>query len=138
VHLGWANGADLDLHVIDPDGVEIFTRHPSGYRAPPPPALPDPNGPAGAALLDGDANAGCVIDGREAENVVWPTAPASGHYIVRVDAASLCGLPYSDWLVERVVDGVVVASARGEAIDADTRGEHDVGAGRTALEFDVP
>jgi hypothetical protein len=138
VHLLWKDDADLDLHVVDPDGVEIFSRHPSGYRAPPPPALPDPNGPANAGLLDGDSNASCVIDGRNQENVVWKVAPASGHYIVRVDAASLCGLTYADWRVEQVVDGNVVASASGEAIDADTRGAHDAGAGRTALEFDVP
>jgi hypothetical protein len=138
ISLVWNNNADLDLHVVDPDGVEIFSRHPSGYRPPPPPALPDPTAAENAPLLDLDSNAQCVIDGHDQENVVWKLAPASGHYIVRVDAASLCGLPYSDWRVDRYVDGAVVASASGEAIDADTRGEHDAGAGRTALEFDVP
>jgi len=138
IHLAWNGDADLDLHVVDPDGAEIWSRHPTGYQQPPPPALPDPNGPATAPFLDGDSNAACVIDGRNEENVVWRMAPASGHYVVRVDAASLCGLPYSDWRVDRVVDGGVVASAGGEAIDSDTRGAHDAGAGRTALEFDVP
>jgi hypothetical protein len=138
VHLSWSGDADLDLHVVDPDGVEIFSRHPSGYRAPPPPALPDPAAAANAPFLDGDSNAGCAIDGRDQENVVWKLAPASGHYVVRVDAASLCGLVYADWRVDRIVDGSVIASASGEAIDADTHGTHDAGAGRTALEFDVP
>lgn len=138
VHLGWHGDADLDLHVVTPDGVEIWSRHPSGYRAPPPPAVPDPNGPAMAPLLDGDSNAQCVIDARDQENVVWKLPPAPGHYVVRVDAASLCGLGAADWIVERVVDGSVVVSASGEALDADTRGAHDEGAGRTALEFDVP
>ena len=138
LHLVWNGDADLDLHVLDPDGAEIWSRHPTGYQPPPPPALPDPNGPANAPYLDGDSNAGCVIDGRNQENVVWQKAPDGGHYVVRVDAASLCGLPYSDWRVERVVDGSVVASAAGEALDSDTRGAHDAGAGRTALEFDVP
>ena len=59
------------------------------------------------------------------------------HRARRCGVAVRAGL-FADWLVERLVDGAVVASARGEAIDADTRGEHDVGAGRTALEFDVP
>ncbi len=138
IHLVWNDDADLDLHVVDPDGAEIWARHPNGYQPPPPPALPDPNGPANAAILDGDSNGGCVIDGRDQENVVWRQPPASGHYIVRVDAASLCGLAYADWRVERVVDGNVVASAAGEAVDTDTRGAHEQGAGRTALEFDVP
>lgn len=138
ISLSWNGSADLDLHVVDPDGVEIFARHPSGYRPPPPPAIPDPTAADNAPLLDDDSNAACVVDARDQENVVWKLAPASGHYVVRVDAASLCGLPYADWRVDRVVDGAAVASASGEAIDADTRGEHDAGAGRTALEFDVP
>jgi len=138
VNLSWRGDADLDLHVVDPDGVEIFARHPSGYRPPPPPALPDPTAAMNAPLLDGDSNAGCVIDGRNQENVVWPMAPASGHYVVRVDAASLCGLPYADWRVQQFVGGALAATASGEAVDADTRGTHDAGAGRTALEFDVP
>ena len=138
VHLAWTGDADLDLHVVDPDGVEIFSRHPSGYRPPPPPALPDPGAAADAPLLDGDSNAGCLLDGRDQENVVWKLAPASGHYVVRVDAASLCGEAYADWRVEEILGGAVVASASGEAVGADTRGSHDAGAGRTALEFDVP
>ncbi len=138
IHLVWNGDADLDLHVIDPDGAEIWSRHPTGYQPPPPPALPDPNGPADAPYLDGDSNAACAIDGRDQENVIWRQSPMSGHYVVRVDAASLCGLAYSDWRVDRVVDGSVVASATGEAIDSDTRGAHDAGAGRTALEFDGP
>jgi hypothetical protein len=138
VSLSWNGAVDLDLHVVDPDGVEIFARHPSGYRPPPPPALPDPTAAMDAPLLDDDSNAGCAIDGRNQENVVWMMAPASGHYVVRVDATSLCGLAYSDWRVEELVDGAPVASASGEATDADTRGTHDAGAGRTALEFDVP
>jgi hypothetical protein len=138
ISLSWSVDADLDLHVVDPDGVEIFSRHPTGYRPPPPPGLPDPTAAMNAPLLDGDSNAGCAIDGRDLENVVWKLAPQSGHYVVRVDATSLCGLPYADWTVSQLVDGGVVATARGEAIDADTRGAHDQGAGRTALEFDVP
>jgi hypothetical protein len=138
VHLSWHGDADLDLHVITPDGVEIWSRHPSGYQAPPPPAMSDPAAAAMAPLLDLDSNAKCVIDGRNQENVVWKSAPASGHYVVRVDAASLCGLAFAEWRVQQIVGGAVVAGATGQAVDADTHGPHDQGAGRTALEFDVP
>ena len=138
VHLAWSDNADLDLHVVDPDGVEIFFRHPTGYQPPPPPALPDPTAAANAPLLDGDSNGGCVIDGRDQENVVWSMAPMPGHYIVRVDAASLCGTAYADWRVDEILGGSIVATARGEAVSSDTRGDHDLGSGRTALEFDVP
>src|SRR5581483_3556526 len=91
VHLEWDSDADLDLHVIDSDGVEIWSGHPSGYRPPPPPALPDPDVAKLAPQLDVDSNAQCRIDGRNQENVAWSMAPAAGHYVVRVDAASLCG-----------------------------------------------
>jgi hypothetical protein len=138
VHLAWRGPADLDLHVIDPAGVEIYAGHPSAYQPPPPPALPDPNGPAHAAQLDLDSNADCDFDGRDQENVVWPTAPPSGHYIVRVDAPSLCGAALAAWQVDVRVDGNVRASASGEALDSDTRGTHRAGAGRTALELDLP
>lgn len=36
VSLSWDNGADLDLHVVDPHGVEIFKRNPNSYEPPPP------------------------------------------------------------------------------------------------------
>jgi hypothetical protein len=138
VRLGWQGNADLDLHVIAPDGVEIWSGHPSGYQPPPPPALPDPAAAAMAAQLDADSNAGCVIDGRDQENVVWSHPPPSGHYIVRVDAPSLCGDALAAWRVDVVVGGAVTASATGEALGSDTRGDHRQGAGRTALEFDLP
>lgn len=137
VHLDWDADADLDLHVIDSDGVEIWTGHPSGYRPPPPPALPDPDVAKRAPQLDVDSNAQCRIDGRNQENVVWSTAPAAGHYLVRVDAASLCGQVEANWRVAVTRDGRSIASASGTAVDADTRGTHGTGDGRTALTFDL-
>jgi hypothetical protein len=138
IHLGWSGRADLDLHIVDPDGVEIWARHPSGYQAPPPPALPDPVAAAMAAQLDADSNGGCIFDGRDQENVVYASAPASGHYVVRVDAVSLCGAVFADWQVTVLVDGATRAGASGEAVDADTQGSHAGGAGRTAVTFDLP
>ena len=119
VHLEWHGTADLDLHLVDPSGVETWARHPDG-------------------LLDVDSNAQCLFDGRDQENIVFATAPPAGHYVVRVDAFSLCGATLADWRVDVLRDGAVVATASGEAGDADTREAHDKGAGRTALELDVP
>ena len=138
IHLAWSGRADLDLHVVDPDGVEIWARHPSGYQPPPPPALPDPVAQAAAPQLDADSNAGCIFDGRDQENVIYTSAPASGQYIVRVDAASLCGAPFADWQVAVIVAGVTRYGASGEAVDADTQGSHAAGAGRTAVTFTLP
>jgi hypothetical protein len=139
IHLAWSGRADLDLHVVDPDGVEIWARHPSGYQPPPPPALPDPVAAAAAPELDADSNSGCIFDGRDQENVIYTSAPASGTYIVRVDAASLCGAPFADWMVAVITTGGVTSyGASGEAVDADTQGSHAAGAGRTALTFTLP
>lgn len=139
IHLAWSGRADLDLHVVDPDGVEIWARHPSGYQAPPPPALPDPVAAAAAPALDADSNGDCVFDGRDQENVVYARGPASGTYIVRVDAASLCGAPFADWSVSVIASGgATTHAASGEAVDADTQGSHAAGAGRTAVTFTLP
>ena len=62
----------------------------------------------------------------------------SGHYAVRVDAASLCGQPIANWTVQAVLDGNTIGEASGVALDADTRGSHGLGAGVLALQFDVP
>jgi len=62
VTLRWNTPVDLDLHVIDPLGEEIYFRYtfsPSG------------------GTLDVDANAGCTND-TPVENVFWPTGGAPG------------------------------------------------------------
>lgn len=138
VHLEWDADADLDLHVVDPTGVEIWSGHPSGYQPPPPPALPDPNGAANAARLDADSNSDCVIDGRDQENVVYTEPPPSGHYVVRVDAFSLCRQAETAWHVVVLQAGQAIAAATGSAYDDDTRPPHGSGAGVTALELDLP
>ncbi len=138
ITLRWDTASDLDLHVVDPSGVEIWARKPNAYRPPPPPAQPDPDGPKNAAQLDFDSNAGCVIDGRNQEDVIYPLEPAPGRYTVRVDAFSLCGQSYANWRVEAIHDGQSIGAAAGIASDADTRGAHDEGAGLTALQLDVP
>jgi hypothetical protein len=122
--LRWDTEADLDLHVTAPDGSVIWKG--------------DPSPPPGAALLDFDSNAGCVIDGRRQENVRWTSAPPSGHYQVRVDTFSLCAETFADWSVEARLAGKLVGHAAGESVETDADLPHDRGAGVLALELDVP
>jgi hypothetical protein len=91
-----------------------------------------------------DSDAACDIDGRNQENVVWQDAPPPGHYIVRVDAFSLCGQVSADWEALATYNGEVFpkddenpADVFGVATDASTRGAHGAGAGVTAFEFDL-
>jgi hypothetical protein len=71
ITLRWESNADLDLHVIEPDGTEIYYAN---------------GGPTSSGgQLDKDSNRGCVLDGA-VENVFWPEqSPAPpGTYTVQV------------------------------------------------------
>lgn len=134
VTLSWDRDANLDLHVVDPNGAEIYWGDQS--TQPPPPATSVDGGPYG--YVDDDSNANCVIDGLNREDAIWPNRPPSGQYTVRVDAASLCGQPVADWTVRAVLHGKQIAQASGVSTDAATRGSHGSGSGVTALQFTVP
>lgn len=138
ITLTWDNAADLDLHVIDPRGVEIWKRNINSYESPPPDMPEAPNAPRPGGILDFDSNAACVADGRRAENVVYADAPPSGRFAVRVDTSSLCGMPISHWRVEGFLAGASIGAAEGLSTELDTRFPHDRGAGVLALELDVP
>ncbi len=139
ISLSWNDGADLDLHVVLPTGIEIFKRNPTEYERPPASAGPVPAGaPTDGGVLDRDSNAQCIPDGRRAENVVWAEAPPTGHYVVRVDTYSLCGEVSAYWRVVARLDGRVVGESRGISTDTDVRFEHNRGGGVLALELDVP
>ncbi|HEX2449961.1 MAG TPA: hypothetical protein VHJ69_02410 [Gemmatimonadales bacterium] len=85
VTLSWDSDSDVDLHVIDPAGEEIYYAH---TRA------------ASGGELDLDSNAGCSIDGVRNENITWPVGAAPrGTYTVRVDYWSSCGVPSTSYSV---------------------------------------
>jgi hypothetical protein len=138
ITLSWDTESDLDLHVVDPDGMEIWARNINSAMKPPVGSPPDPMAQAAAGTLDFDSNANCVIDGRRVENVVYTMGPPPGHYRVRVDAFSLCGEAVAHWTLEARHHDQVFARAHGTATDFDTRFGHDLGAGVLALELDEP
>jgi hypothetical protein len=140
ISLDWDTQADLDLHVVLPSdgdaGVnEIWSRKPSGL----------PSGTANATYEDGraagyldfDSNSQCVLDGRRVENVIFPTAAPSGHFVVRVDTFSLCAEETARWRVRVFAqDSSTPLVAYGQSIQTDTRFRHGQGAGVQALTFD--
>ncbi len=132
VTLSWDVDANLDLHVVDPTGAEIFW----GDQSSEPPLGGVDGGSYG--YVDGDSNANCVIDGLDKEDAIWPGTPPPGQYTVRVDAASMCGQPIAHWTVSAVFRGKPLGQASGVATDASTRGSHGAGSGVLAMQFTVP
>jgi hypothetical protein len=135
IALVWDTGADLDLHVVDPRGVEVFARNISSYE--PGPTKEAPGTPHDGGVLDIDSNAGCVADGRRSENVVWLEPPPAGHYVVRVDTFSMCDEDIATWRASAWLRGERLAAREGVSTQADVRFSHDRGAGVLAFELDV-
>lgn len=93
VTIHWQGKNDLDLHVIDPAGEEIFYSHKES---------------ASNGKLDVDANAACGTQmDRPVENIFWPDGGApSGNYKVLVNYYENCGDPMETaYVIELKVDG---------------------------------
>ena len=138
VSLWWDTESDLDLHVVDANGTEIWAGNLNSYDA----YAATPTTDAGAwnegGILDFDSNAACVIDGRCNENVVWSATPPAGTYLARVDTFSLCGNTAGRWTVEAFLNGASLGRAEGEAVASDQRFTKGKGSGLAALSVTVP
>jgi hypothetical protein len=139
LRLRWDTDADLDLHLLLPNGEEIYAGNINAQVAPAPgqPAS-DPGAFRAAGQLDLDSNAGCVIDGRREERIVFPSEPAAGEYVVRVATASLCAESAAHFQVEAVLHGSTIGAAEGFSLPVDTRFAGGRGAGARAFSFRVP
>jgi hypothetical protein len=138
VSLDWDAPVDLDLHVQVPadndDGfVVVWAKARSAGHLNPDGLPKTPDG-----VLDFDSNAGCQIDGRGREYVVWTGEPPSGHYIVRVDAFSLCGHMSAAWHAVAYSDLDDLGEASGVFTDTIRRKPPTADSGLTAFEFDYP
>jgi hypothetical protein len=92
VSLSWDADSDVDLHVVDPAGDEIFY----GRRE-----------SASGGKLDLDSNAGCEIDRIRNENITWPVGRAPrGQYTVRVDYWANCGVQQTNYTVRVISQGI--------------------------------
>lgn len=108
VNITWDSKADVDLHVLDPSGAEIYWAGRSS---------------ATGGQLDLDSNAGCASDGPRAENIFWATGLVAprGEYIVRVDYWSSCTSVTTNYVVTvnvkgrppRVFSGVLTGTGDG-------------------------
>ena len=99
VVLRWNANSDVDLHVWDAKGNEIY--------------FADPQSEEGGRL-DLDSNPACNIDGVNQEVISWPLGRAPlGEYRVEVHYWSDCGVPRSDYNVTMMVRGRTVETANG-------------------------
>lgn len=139
VELQWDTESDLDLHVLVPDGTELWSGNLNTYTVPPPGAsAPDPDAYRQGGTLDLDSNGNCVLDGRRAEQASWPAQPASGTYSARVATASLCSESVAHWTLEVWLAGQLLQRVQGLSQSGDTRLGAGLGAGVLAVEFSVP
>jgi hypothetical protein len=93
ISVAWDDSADVDLHVVDPNGEHIYF----GNRT-----------VSSGGTLDLDANAACTRTPPPGggdptfvsnENVVWPFGKAiPGQYVVYLHYWSACGLPQTNWV----------------------------------------
>jgi len=119
VSVGWNTATDVDLHVVEPNGNEVYygaTTSPSGGQ------------------LDVDSNAACGIDNINTENIRWNTTAPNGTYIVRVDYWSACQVTGSTNFTVTVVNGGQRTTFNGSfaANQADAGGS---GSGREITRF---
>ncbi|WP_309709278.1 hypothetical protein [Pseudolysinimonas sp.] len=121
VSVSWDVDSDLDLHVVEPNGEEIFW---------------DALTSASGGDLDLDSNAGCMIDSVRNENVTWEegTAPA-GEYTVRIDLWSSCEVTPTRYVVTVVVLGQVTRTITGSVDGPGDEGH--VGSGEVVATFVV-
>lgn len=138
VTLEWDGAADLDLHVVAPDGGEAWSGDPNTWEPPPPGTPVDPNAWRSGGILDRDGNAACHRDARPREDVIWTMPPPRGRYVVRVDARAMCGAPVAYYAVTLRRGDAVVASAAGVATPDDALAPHGAGAGQMLLDVVVP
>jgi hypothetical protein len=91
VSVSWDVESDVDLHVVEPGGAEIYYGNETS---------------ASGGTLDLDSNAGCSIDGKKNENITWPSStPPRGTYTVRVDYWDSCGMASTRYVVTVHVKG---------------------------------
>lgn len=106
VTLRWESSADVDLHVFEPNGTEIWF----GGRGP----------TTTGGQLDVDSNVGCEQEA-SVENVFWPTGQApEGGYTVEVTGYQVEGCGSGDYVVTATVRGEVVLEESGTVGEDET------------------
>lgn len=139
VSLGWDTAADVDLHVVDPNGVVIGAKNLNSLPDPLV-AVTDPDAWMQGGYLDFDSNQECRPDLRNRENVVWLNPPPPGRYQVFAHLFSPCEQPSATMLAVVQLDGEVIARVGTTQYPFDSRVHFVEGEapGLLLTEFEVP
>ena len=115
IAVSWDTDADLDLHVVDGRGDEIYWGQ----------EMVDSGGE-----LDLESGTDCIPDGARTEHVAWSGGtPPPGPYVVRVNYWSGCGFPETNYVVNVTLNGVrrsIHGTFEGEGEHAGGRGSGEV------------
>jgi hypothetical protein len=116
----WDSPADVDLHLLDPSGKEIYYASRTSTTG---------------GQLDLDSNAACGTDGPRAENIFWPDGIVvpHGEYILRVDYWSSCNASSTNYTVTINLRGLPPKIYTGTFTGTGTGGS--AGAGKTVAIF---
>jgi hypothetical protein len=124
VSLTFRPSQDVDLHLVEPTGEEIYYGYPAS---------------AAGGELDLDSNPACNLDHINNENITYPdtVTPPTGEYIVRVDYWESCDGGGADFsVITRVQDeDPNLYTGHFEAWEADGGGP---GSGREICRFTYP
>lgn len=140
VSLAWDAPADVDLHVIDGNGVTIGAKNINSYEPPTGPA-PPPDAWMQGGWLDYDSNQECRLDLRNRENILWLTAdPPPGRYQVFAHLYAPCGQAAVNMEAVVLAGGELVLRAGATQYELDSRVHWVEGEvpGLLMAEFDVP
>ncbi len=120
VSVSWDAATDVDLHVVEPGGDELF----HGNRT-----------SAAGGRLDLVSNTSCALDNTNVENAFWQEAAPRGSYAVRVNLRSPCVPVDARYVVtvRRIGHATAIFTGVLQPADADGSG---LGAGRVVTVFE--
>lgn len=123
VSVSWDVDSDVDLHVVEPTGEEIYYGKLTS---------------SAGGTLDLDSNANCSIDGKRNENIVWKDSAPPGVYTVRVDLYTSCEVEPTNYVVTVQVAGQPTRTFTGVLTGSGDEGAEGSGVEVATFEVTAP
>jgi hypothetical protein len=122
VALAWGPPADVDLHLVTPEGIDINPKNINSFVPAPPGQIDPPDAWKNGATLDFDSNQECRIDGRQIERVTYQNVPPTpGTYRVFAALFASCGESAVSFQVVAIRNGEPIRDVTGTLYEFDAR-----------------